>query len=280
MKTQRRVRLKEFKDLQAPSSYVILMRPNEVLNRQREIGMKKIIFSFALTLVATANLFAASLTVEKTEGTVEVLKKGAAESAAVTQETVLEPGDRVKVDEKSLLNLKGQKLSLELDEKTDLTVEALSEDGASASLQLQKGKLRITSALDKEDGLEIKTPTSLATTGRSFFRIWVYEFLEESFTRLDVFEGRAKFSDLKSEQPYEVQAGQHVTGGIEGVTAPKGEEKKAEEKASPEARPGPSPESSDKPESADKKDAAIPNSDAKIYEKVLSGEKPEEEPHQ
>ncbi len=189
--------------------------------------MKKMIFAALLFFGVLSSGWAQGLVVEKPKGEVQVLKKGTSDWVQAQQGMPLESGDKVKTGEKSSVSIQWEKGTLELAEKTDFSVteHAAKDDQIKTSLELTLGKLKAkVDKLNQGSEFKITTPTSVAAVRGTFFGLWVYEYLGDFFSRLDVWDGIVNFGDKDSDENFDVDSGKYATGGEEGITKPKDEE--------------------------------------------------------
>ncbi len=189
--------------------------------------MKKAIFLIFLFTGMLTPAWAQTMLLEKVKGEVQVLKKGAAGWTAAQDKMPLETGDKIKTGDKSAVTIKWEKGVINLEEKTEFGVKEYTQkdEQITTSLELTLGKLKAkVDKLNQGSEFKVTTPTSVAAVRGTFFGLWVYEYLSELFSRLDVWDGIVNFGDLDSDENYDVKGGQYATGGDEGISKPKDEE--------------------------------------------------------
>ncbi len=168
----------------------------------------------------------ASVEVRLIEGQGIFLRAGETSWQALQAGDILKLGDRVATGEGAVLQLATHAGVLELGgESTEFMVKALPSGQAAGALtlELSSGQFKADWAGSAETALNLRTPAGEVTIQKSFFSVWIYALLGKSYVRLDVFRGEAVLKELSHEKPLRLQAGQHVTSGLNSQQGPREE---------------------------------------------------------
>lgn len=180
-------------------------------------GYKSAIIGFGMIFFLAGPLGAYGLEIRQTEGQSVVLRAGLTSWQRLETGDILRPGDRIVTGEGAVLQLETSAGVLEMSESTDLMVRALpvqeNADGA-LTLELSAGQIRADWNAANAFPLEIQTPGSLIRAENGFLSTWIYSLVGKSYTRLDVFRGEAELQEKGKESSLRLEAGQHVTSGL------------------------------------------------------------------
>ena len=188
--------------------------------------VRKIFFAFLALAAFSMRAWADTAALQNVHGDVAVLKHGGKDWIPGREAMTLDAGDRVKTGGNSSVEIQMDAGLVSLGEKTQFGLKKFetTEGQIKASLELTLGKLKAkVEKLREGSEFKVMTPTSVASVRGTVFDLWVFEYLEELFTRLDVTDGVVRLCGLNQAKCEDVGTGQHATSGKGDVTEP-GEE--------------------------------------------------------
>ncbi len=182
------------------------------------------LFLLSLFMVLALGSVRAEISAEKVRGEAHIMKLGATAWQPLENGMRIEPGDKIKTGRGSSVKMTIYRGEITLFQNAEFNVNAYQEkdEKINADFDLQLGQLKAKVNQMKEGSFfEIKTPTSVAGIRGTVFFLWVYEWMGQVLTQLDVVDGVVDFSDLGKIEVEKVESGKQSIGKKDGVSKPK-----------------------------------------------------------
>jgi hypothetical protein len=182
----------------------------------------RFLWGFLVILFLSAPLaWAKTALLSQVKGEVEILTANTTAWVPAQEGMELKNGDEVRTGSKSSVRVMIESSEVTLEQKTKFRFNSheVQNDKTNTSLELMLGRLKANvQKLNAGSEFKITTPTSVAAVRGTLFDLFVFEYLGEWFTQLDVINGIVSFSDEDGREPQEVGAGQSLIGDANGAT--------------------------------------------------------------
>lgn len=174
-----------------------------------------------ILFLCTPLAWAKTAVLTNVKGEVEILTANTTTWVPAQEGMELKKGDELKTGFKSSVRIVIESSEVTLEQKTKFRFNSheVQNEKTATSLELMLGRLKANvQKLNAGSEFKITTPTSVAAIRGTLFNLFVFEYLGELFTQLDVIGGLVLFSDENQQGALEVGAGQTSISDEGGAT--------------------------------------------------------------